>query len=43
MIKSKFLKKNSGLPAEDVEQGKKGNTYKIKSLLIFTAFNKHII
>jgi len=43
MIKSKLLMKNSGLSAEEVEQKKKGNTYKIKSLLIFTAFNKHII
>ena len=30
MIKSKFLRKISGLSAEDVEQGKKGNTKKSK-------------
>jgi hypothetical protein len=30
MIKSKLLKKISGLPAEEVEQKKKGNTKKLK-------------
>jgi len=30
MIKSKLLKKISGLPAEEVEQKKKGNTKKPK-------------
>jgi len=30
MIKSKFLKKNSGLPAEEVVAGKKGAIKKLK-------------
>ena len=30
MIKSKFLRKNSGLSAEEAEQKKKGNTKKPK-------------
>ena len=30
MIKSKFLRKNSGLPVEKVKQKKKGNTKKLK-------------